>query len=257
MIKIMKYPGSKTTIVGEIQKAYDLSGCTKFVDVFSGSGSVLINIRAQIEVYNDLNRDLYTLFNVLKNNFNLFYKAAEALSRDRKMFFDYYDGRIVMDTRNLEVEKAFATFFDFNRGFGGMGETYGKKDKSLYGNYRKNVSNLLNAEPGIRKMKIENMDFRELIDEYDSPEAFFYIDPPYPGKDWYVHNFLESDLVDLREIFKTVKGTYLMNFNSSDKLPVKVFGKPSFMIDYINENGKRNETATRKVSFYTNRNIEL
>ena len=40
------------------------------------------------------------------------------------MFFDYYDGRIVMDIGNPEVEKAFSIFFNFNTGFGGMGETY-------------------------------------------------------------------------------------------------------------------------------------
>ena len=29
-------------------------------------------------------------------------------------------------------------------------------------------------------MKIENMDFRELIDKYDDHGTFFYLDPPYP-----------------------------------------------------------------------------
>ena len=54
-----------------------------------------------------------------------------------------------------------------------MGNSYGKKDKSLFGTYRKNVSNLLKAESKIRKMKIENMDFREVIDKYNDPDTFF------------------------------------------------------------------------------------
>ncbi|EQB73532.1 MAG: hypothetical protein AMDU4_FER2C00057G0003 [Ferroplasma sp. Type II] len=257
MLRMIKYPGSKITIVGEIQRVYDLSQCSRFVDVFSGSASVLINIRAGMEIYNDINRELYTLFKVLKNNFEPFYKAADALARDRNMFFDYYDGRIVMDTGNPEVEKAFSIFFNFNTGFGGMGETYGKKDKSLYGTYRKNVSNLLKAEPKIRRMKIENMDFRELIDKYDDHDTFFYLDPPYPGKDWYVHNFLESDFIDLKKVIGSIEGTYLMNFNSIDSLPVKVFGKPSFVKEYRNENGKPGVTSSRKVSFYTNSGIKL
>jgi DNA adenine methylase len=257
MLRIMKYPGSKTAIVDEIQKSYNLSKCSKFVDVFAGSGSVIINIHAGIEVYNDLNRELYVLFNTLKNNFTELYKAAAALAYDRNMFFDYYDDRIVMDTENSNVEKAFSIFFNFNSNFGGMGDTYGKKDKSLYGTYRKNVSNLLKAEPKIRKMKIENMDFREIIDKYDDPDTFFYLDPPYPGKDWYVHNFLESDFTELKKIIKNIKGTYLMNFNSIDTLPVKVFGKPTFVKDYANENGKPGEAGTRKVSFYTNMNMKI
>ena len=55
MLRMIKYPGSKTTIVGEIQRVYDLSQCSRFVDVFSGSASVLINIHAGMEIYNDIN----------------------------------------------------------------------------------------------------------------------------------------------------------------------------------------------------------
>ncbi len=257
MLRIMKYPGSKTAIVDEIQRLFDLSHCSRFVDVFSGSGSVLINIHAGIEVYNDLNRDLYVLFSTLKNNFTQLYKAAAAIADDRNMFFDYYDGRIVMDTGNPEIEKAFSIFFNFNTGFGGMGNTYGKKDKSLYGTYRKNVSNLLKAEPKIRKMKIENMDFREVIDKYNDPDTFFYLDPPYPGKDWYVNNFLENDFIDLKNAIGKIKGTYLMNFNSTDKLPVKIFGKPEFTKDYVNENGRSGEAGQRKISFYTGMAVKI
>ncbi len=253
----MKYPGSKTIIIDEIQRIYDLSASSTFVDVFAGSGSVILNIRAVNTVYNDLNRDLYTLFSVLKNNFSPLYKAADALAKDRKMFFDYYDGRIVIDIGNPDVERAFATFFNFNAGFGGMGETYGKKDKSLYGTYRKNVANLLIAEPKIRKMKIENMDFREIIDKYDDQNTFFYLDPPYPGKNWYVHNFLENDFTDLNDTINKIHGTYLINFNSMDNLPVKVFGKPSFVKEYANENGRPGEKNSKKFSFYTNKSIKL
>lgn len=257
MLRIMKYPGSKTTIIHEVQKVYDISGSSLFVDVFSGSGSVILNMNAINLVYNDLNRDLYLLFYVLKNNFQMFYRAADALARDRKMFFDYYDERIVMDTGNPDVDRAFSTFFNFNTSFGGMGETYGKTDKSIYGTYRKNVANLRGAEPKIRRMKIENMDFREIIDKYDSTGTFFYLDPPYPGKDWYVHNFVNSDFTALKNAINGIDGTYLMNFNAADNLPVKVFGKPSFVKEYPNENGKPGEKGSRVISFYNNRKIKL
>ncbi len=252
MLRIMKYPGSKTSVVEDIQRIYDQSGCNVFVDVFGGSGSVSLNIRSRNIVYNDLNRDLFTLFTVLKTHFSSFYRAANALAMDRRLFFDYYDGRIVIDAENPEIEKAFSIFFSFNSGFGGMGETYGKKDKSLYGTYRKNVSNLIKASNIIGKMKLENMDFRGLIEKYDAPETFFYVDPPYPGKNWYVHNFTEEDFMDLGRNIIAVKGKYAMNFNASDTIPVKLFGKPSFIKEEENRNGKPRETVPRKISFYTN-----
>ena len=252
MLRIMKYPGSKTSVVEDIQRIYDQCGCSIFVDVFGGSGSVALNIRSRDIVYNDINRDLYILFTALKTHFPPFYRAANALAMDRQLFFDYYDGRIVLNNEDPEVEKAFSIFFNFNSGFGGMGETYGKKDKSLYGTYRKNVSNLIKASHLIGKMKLENMDFRGLIEKYDSLDTFFYIDPPYPGKNWYVHNFTADDFKELGKEVIAIKGKYAMNFNASDAFPVKVFGKPSFVREEPNHNGKPDKTESRKIAFYTN-----
>ena len=252
MNRIMKYPGSKTSVIKDIQALYNRSGCRTFVDVFGGSGSVSMNMDSRNIIYNDLNRDLYTLFTALQKHFAPFYRAANALAMDRKLFFDYYDGRIVMDAENPEIERAFSIFFNFNTGFGGMGETYGKKDKSLFGNYRKNVSNLIKASHAIDRMKIENMDFRSIMEKYDSPETFFYLDPPYPGKNWYVHNFTADDFMELGRVVVSVKGKYAMNFNASDALPVKVFGKPSFVREEANQNGRPGSTQSRKIAFYTN-----
>jgi DNA adenine methylase len=252
MNRIMKYPGSKTSVIADIQALYDRSGCTTFVDVFGGSGSVSMNINSRNIIYNDLNRELYTMFTVLQKNFAQFYRAANALATDRKLFFDYYDGRIVMDAENPEIERAFSIFFNFNTGFGGMGETYGKKDKSLFGSYRKNVSNLIKASRVIDRMKIENMDFRGIIEKYDSAETFFYLDPPYPGKNWYVHNFTANDFVDLGRSVTAIQGKYAMNFNAEDAMPLKVFGRPSFVREEENQNGKAGKTRPRKIAFYTN-----
>ena len=117
MNRIMKYPGSKTSVIKDIQALYDRSGCRTFVDVFGGSGSVSMNMDSRNIIYNDLNRDLYTLFTALQKHFAPFYRAANALAMDRKLFFDYYDGRIVMDAENPEIERAFSIFFNFNTGF--------------------------------------------------------------------------------------------------------------------------------------------
>ncbi len=252
MIKIMKYPGSKLILIPEIIDKYNKSGKKYFIDVFAGSGSVIMNIKSEYKIYNDINTDLVFLFNTLKNNCDIFYKNISKVVSTKKTFFDYYDKRI--DFMHNNVYNALKTFYDFNVNFGGMGNTYSKIDKSLYGNIKKNIDNLNLIKNDVIKWNIENMDFKELIKKYDNSNVFFYLDPPYPGKNWYEYNFNADDFRDLNNIIKNIKGNYLMNFNKEDELPLKIFGAPSYIKKYINKNGKtdKNDLKFRYVSFYTN-----
>lgn len=252
MIKIMKYPGSKLILIPEITDKYNKSGKKYFIDVFAGSGSVIMNIKSEYKIYNDINTDLVFLFNTLKNNYNIFYKNISKVVSTKKTFYDYYDKRI--DFMHNNIYNALKTFYDFNVNFGGMGNTYSKIDKSLYGNIKKNIDNLNLIKNDIIKWNIENMDFKELIKKYDNSNVFFYLDPPYPGKNWYEYNFNADDFMDLNNIIKNMKGNYLMNFNKEDELPLKIFGAPSYIKKYINKNGKtdKNDLKFRYVSFYTN-----
>ncbi len=252
MIKIMKYPGSKLTILPEIIEKYKKSNKNYFIDVFSGSGSVIINVNSEHKVYNDINTDLVNLFYVLKNNFDLFYTNISKIIATKKTFFDYYDKRI--DFMHNNIYNALKTFYDFNVNFGGMGNTYSKIDKSLYGNVKKNINNLNLIKNDIKYWTIENMDFKDLIKKYDNNDSFFYLDPPYPGKNWYEYNFTIDDFKDLNNIIKNIKGKYLMNFDKEDLLPLKIFGEPQYTKKYVNKNGKtdKNNLKFRYVSFYTN-----
>ncbi len=250
MLKIMKYPGAKTVIVPEISELYKSSGCNTFIDVFSGSGSVIININAEKKVYNDINPDLYNLFKSLKSNFNDIAIPMERLSEDRNSFFEFYDNKILFNSENKDTENAFNILFKLNTGFGGMGNTYTKKDKSLYGNFKKNVNDLFKARDTIKNMEIKNLDFRDLFKSYDSGKNFFYIDPPYPGKEWYQYNFTRADYKDLSEIINKLNGKYAMTFNSGNSDIYSIFGRPSFIKKYENKNG--NDNSFRIIDFYTN-----
>ncbi|MEM0140183.1 MAG: DNA adenine methylase [Ferroplasma sp.] len=248
----MKYPGAKTVLVSEIKRVYKQSGCNTFIDVFAGSASVLLNIDSSRRIYNDINPDVYNIFSVLRNNFKSIYMPMENLAEDKETFFDFYDRRILFNSDDEKIENAFNSLFRLNTRFGGMGSTYGKKDKSLYGNFKKNIANLSMSESIIENMAVENLDFRELLSKYDSPKSFFYLDPPYPGKDWYSDGFTESDYMDLKMVLKKLQGKFLMNFNSGNQLIYKIFGKPLYKLKFENKNGKADQGNDREVDFYSN-----
>ena len=103
MIKIMKYPGSKLTVIPEIIGKYNKSNKKYFIDVFSGSGSVIMNIKSEYKIYNDINPDLVFLLSTLKNNYDLFYKDISKAVATKKIFFDYYDKRTDFARNNIYV----------------------------------------------------------------------------------------------------------------------------------------------------------
>ena len=51
----------------DIREIFNKSGKNTLIDVFGGSGKVLLNLNAKIKIYNDINNNLVNFFTELKN----------------------------------------------------------------------------------------------------------------------------------------------------------------------------------------------
>jgi len=62
--------------------------------------------------------------------------------------------------------------------------------------------------------KIHNLDYKKIIDIYDSESTFFYLDPPYMGKESYYinHNFTKESHKELSNILNKIKGKFLLSY---------------------------------------------
>ncbi len=259
-LRLIKYPGSKNALLPIIRRVFEESGRTILVDVFGGSGTVSLNITSDSTVYNDLNSELFNLFNVIKYRSDLFSQMADEWTSDKERFRSYGNmmtsGRLV--TGN-DVEAAFRTFYKFNVGFGGMGSTYRThKEKSAYSSILKILSGYAEISTRISRWTIENLDFREIISKYDSENVFFYLDPPYLGKSWYDIDFNYRSLRDLKKLTDIMKGRYLCSFDSSDKEAETVFGKPDYIAQFVNQNRQKASIPVyRTFSLYYNGDVRL
>jgi DNA adenine methylase len=67
----------------------------------------------------------------------------------------------------------------------------------------------------LMRVQIEQKDFRAILKEYDTPETFFYCDPPYvpetrkSGK--YLHEMTEDDHRELVEILFSLQGKVVLS----------------------------------------------
>jgi len=198
------------------------------VDVFGGSGKVLINIPEEwrkVKVYNDINKDLYITFKVLQDE-----RKYRLLSRKLRNAFPHAE--IFNELRHShpkhDVDIAFKTIYLHTFSYAGTGTSF----KRFYS--RVNVPPLkVDYFLRVKKWVIENLDFRTLLERYNRPKVLLYLDPPYlDGGKTYKHSFRMEDFMDLKRMLDLHQGTYLLNLSMHDREMIGIFGDPQMVTDH-------------------------
>ena len=201
------------TIIGKIPEH------TCYIEVFAGGASVFFaKDPSRAEVINDLDKDLVTLYRVIKHHPEELYRQYKFSLVSRSEF----DREQQVNPETLtDVQRAARYLFLQKCAFGGhiTGQTFGM---STTGNPR---FNLLTLETTIEKawqrlinVQIECKDFRDLIPRYDRPHSFFFLDPPYWKIPGYKHDFQEQDFIELASILNSITGKFLMTINDTEEV---------------------------------------
>lgn len=192
-----------------------------YVEPFGGGASVLLNKPASsVEVYNDLDKRLYSLFKVLRDP-----TKARKLNRLLKLtpysedeYHDAWDASPSTD----EVEKARTVFAQLRMAFGGLGSRghrpgFGFAKTSCRAKATKAcVDHLPTTVERLRSVTIMNRCGIDVIRRFDSPETLFYCDPPYhsqtrKGTADYQHEMSDSQHLELLNTLKNVKGKVMLS----------------------------------------------
>ncbi len=78
--------------------------------------------------------------------------------------------------------------------------------------FKKKAMGILDFTKNWKDITIENLDFRKVIQLYDSEKTVFYLDPPYPDRseDYYGITFTVNDLRDMAKMLTQIKGKFLL-----------------------------------------------
>lgn len=187
----------------------------KFVDVFGGSGVVTLNVPdVELMVYNDRYSGVVDFYRVLKSNdwsklFELLDNFTPPLSRE-----EWIRARSEWCTETDPVVRAAKWFYTFRNSVIGKGQCFARATNSRPPITLPSSIQLFAAvHAKMRKVLIENLDFRTCIRDFDSSDAVFYCDPPYVGTDpgIYEHKFKREDLQELLKLIRNCKGTFLLS----------------------------------------------
>jgi len=264
-LKLIWYYGAKTYLLDDIfNKVSELypDKIAAFVDVFGGSGTVILNMPPEWKVnkiYNDIDLRLYNLLKVLQDE------------NKRKRLFDMLDWslphRKIFDELKQQtefkddVEMAYAYLYMHFNGFNGYDSNYGIKIKVSDDFFHSQINLLKHNFFAVKYLRIECLDYKELIKKYDSTTTFFYLDPPYLKKGTnYEFSFTLKDFQEMHDILKNIKGYWLMNEGERD-FPeiIKIFGEPQIIKEYPNtmntnrmQINSENRKSYRKEGFWYN-----
>jgi DNA adenine methylase len=177
-------------------------------------------------IYNDFNRDLCNVYACSSTDPKRYEAELLALYPDLgsaqkyeqfrdEIFSTYNSGYTVPDyTRAAKYMFLQTQFFSGGAGLTEKTKIYVAKDyKNKFKTYTEKFQQRKYLDK-LAKLSTENMDCRDLIKKYDSPTAFFYIDPPYFNlEDYYTKNsFGYDDHIELLNVMKAAKGRWALSY---------------------------------------------
>lgn len=179
----IKYYGGKSYMTDIITSQFP-SDYEVYVEWFGGGASVLFaKPQNGVEVYNDLNENVYALFKALSNK-----EAFEQLKQ--RMDLTPYSAQLRDEykellTTNLSLCDRAYYFLCVNRmsfnGVGGFSTTHivRRNMSKSTSDFLSMIDKLPQIHNRLSSVIIEHRDIMELIDKYDNPNVFMYLDPPY------------------------------------------------------------------------------
>lgn len=218
----VNYYGGKSYMTDTLKKHFPPNYKT-YVEGFGGGASLLLNKdETPLEIYNDLEKNIYSLFKVISNEDSM-RRLQERLYKGvySHQLYDEYKA-ILKSGEELSIEdRAYYFFYVNHTSFNGIGGfSYNPLvrrgcSKSI-SSYFSAIDNLETIWSRIQHAIIENRDIFELLDKYDAKDTFFYLDPPYVqstrlSSQRYLEEFEDELHIKLIDKLLTIKGKALVS----------------------------------------------
>jgi len=190
-----------------------------YVEVFGGAANMLLNKPpSPVEVYNDIDSDLVNLFLVIRDRREEFVERFKLVLYSRGLYKKWFDEPTPEDA----VERAVHFYYIMRCSFGGnYGASWAfkrKAHKHAPDIFWSSMERIEQIAQRLKSAYIDALDFRICFRNWDTPETFFFCDPPYYGLDYYRHNFSEQDHRDLRKVLGETKGKWLLTYGEHPEI---------------------------------------
>lgn len=174
----LNYPGNKTKSLKHILPVLPYRGA--YIEPFGGSAAVLLARTPEpLEVYNDRYGGICCFFRVIRDRSEELMERLDLTVHSRE---EFEWSKATWEACDDEVERAARWYYSMYYSFSGKGEFFGRNTKPqnpYAGKLRNRIPEFPALSERLRHTQIENLDWRDIFNDYDQPNAVFYLDPPY------------------------------------------------------------------------------
>lgn len=178
-----------------------------------------------VEVINDINKDVVTLYRVVQHHLEEFIRYFKWMLISREEY-----NRLAQTPPDTltDIQRSARFYYLQHAGFNGRV----LKPSFRYSTTSRPKINLLRIEETLSeahlrlsRVFIECLPYAEVIKRYDRPHTFFYIDPPYWGRENYygLGYFSQEDFRMLADVLKGIQGRFILSLNDTPEVR-EIFG---------------------------------
>jgi len=195
-----------------------------YIEVFGGSGAVLLQRHASpLEVYNDKYGGIVGFYRCVRD-----VKKLDALISRLQLIVhsreEFVWCRETWESCSDDVERAARWYYMIQSSFANKGKAWARASyvKGQIGDKLRNNIRLFGVvHARLKGVQVENQDWRRIIEDYDMPDAVFYMDPPYLDTSSTSYDF-EMPLKDHKELLDSV-------FKMKGFVAISGYGHPEYI----------------------------
>lgn len=236
---------------------------TCYVEPFAGAAWVLFGKpRSDVEIINDIDEELITFFRVVREKPEELIGSFELELVSRAEF-----NRLAnLDPQSLtDVQRAHRFYYLIMAGWGGEARYPRFQTSTRDGGHGNRLVGALKSlreriDPIHRRLQtvlIENMDWRDCVDRYDSPTTVMYLDPPYLGNgaNYKFNMRSKDDHWAMAEQLALVEGYWILSSYDTPEIR-ELFGR--YQVTPIrSSSGMRTSRSERQAGRYRTINQEI
>ena len=255
MNPIIPWMGGKRRLLDDINPLIPVHQC--YVEAFAGGAALFFSKHdSEVEVINDFNGDLVSLYRVVQNHLEEFVRQFKWALSSRQIF----EWQKTTPPETLtDIQRAARFYYLQKLAFGGKcdGRSFGTATTSPPRlNLLRIEEELSMAHLRLSRTYIEHLSWDKVIEKCDREHSFFYLDPPYWQTAGYGTEFDWPHYEQMASLAKSIDGMMLISINDHPDIRAVFDGFHMKQLDITYTVGGSDNPSEAKELLIWNDNLE-